>query len=195
MNIQSITRPARTSFITSMLAAFAVLLSIVAAQPASAAVAQNVSGRPGSVSVNGPLITGRDVMYYNGYAGSYYTRTFSTAGVSVARSGAYAGTQRVGGSYSLQRWVNGGWQNVQISGTYSGTVSGTGRLTFPAMSFSNPPQYTGRFPYRIRVTLVWQNYSTGAMLGVENIVASTYADNQCATRFIACRSYTDTIVM
>lgn len=102
---------------------------------------------------------------------------------------------RVPATGTLQRWVNGAWQNVQFSGTYSGTVSGTGRLTFPAMSFSNPPQYTGRFPYRIRVSLVWQNYYTGATLGAENIVPSTYADNQCATRFIACRSYTDSIVM
>ncbi len=195
MNLQPITRPARTSFVTGLLAAFAVLLSLVAAQPASAAVTQNVSGRPGAVYVNGPLITGRDVMYYNGYAGSYYTRTFATAGVSVSRSGAYAGAQRVTGRYTLQRWANGAWQNVQFSGTYSGTVSGTGRLTFPAMSFSNPPQYTGRFPYRIRVSLVWQNYYSGATLGAENVVPSTYADNRCATRFISCQSYTDSIVM
>lgn len=195
MNTTSITRTARTGMVAATLAAFAMLLSVLAAQPASAAVAQNVSGRPGSVSLNGPMITGRDIMYYNGYAGSYYTRTFSTAGVKVAPSRAYAGTQRVQGRYALQRWVNGGWENVQFSGAYTGTVYGTGRLTIPSVSFSNPPQYIGRFPYRIRVSLVWTKASTGATIGMENVVSSSYSDNQCSTRFIACSVYTDSIVM
>ena len=195
MNTNSITRPARTSPLAATVAAFAMLLSVVAAQPASAAVAQNVSGSTGAVSLNGPLITGRDIMYYNGYAGSYYTRTFSSAGVKVAPSRSYAGTQRVTGRYALQRFVNGSWQNVHFTGTYSGTVAGTGRLTFPAISFSNPPQYIGRFPYRIRISLVWQKASTGATLGSENVVSSTSGDNQCATRFIACQVYSDSIVM
>ena len=195
MNTHSITRPARTALLAATVAPFAVLLSLVTAQPASAAIAQNISGRPGAVSLNGPLITGRDIMYYNGYAGSYYTRTFSTAGVKVAPSRAYAGTQRVQGRYALQRWVNGGWQNVQFSGVYTGTVAGTGRLTIPAVSFSNPPQYIGRFAYRIRVSLVWTKASTGATIGMENVVSSNYSDNQCATRFISCQVYTDSIVM
>lgn len=188
------TRAART-LISTVLTVLAVLASVVAAQPASAAVFQNVGGRTGAVTLNGALITGRDTMQYNGYAGSYYTRMFSTAGVTVSRSSAYTGSQRVLGGYILQRYVNGAWQTVQTTSYWSGTISGTGRLTFPAFSFSNPTQYIGRFPYRIAVALVWTKASTGAVVGSGKVVSSTSSDNVCSTRFIACNRYTDSIVM
>lgn len=195
MNNSSIHRSARAGILAVVVSILVGLLSVVAPPSASAAIFQAVSGRTGGVTLNGPLVTGRDVLYYNGYAGSYYTRTFSTAGVTVSRSGAYAGTQRVMGGYVLQRYVNGAWQNVQSTSYWSGTVSGTGRITFPAYSFANPPQYTSRFPYRIAVVLAWTRADNGAVVGSARVVSSLASDNQCATRWIACRVYTDSIVM
>lgn len=185
----------RAGLVTVLATLLTILSSVVAAQPASAAVFRNVGGTTGAVTLNGPLITGRDVLYYNGYAGSYYTRTFTTAGVTVSRSAAFAGTQRIMGGYVLERYVNGAWRTVQSTSSWQGTVSGTGRLTFPAYSFSNPPQYTGRYPYRIAVALVWTNAYTGTVVGKGKVIPSSYSDTRCATRWIRCTPYTDSIVM
>lgn len=193
MHTQPLARTARTArlvVVAVALALLATLVSLSTAHPASAAVAQSVSGRTGSVSLNGPLITGRDIMYP-----TYYIRTFETAGVTVAPSSAYSGTQTVLGGYVLERYVNGAWRTVQSTGSYSGNVSGTGRLRFPAVTFGNAPQYTGQFPYRIAVALVWTKASTGAVIGSERIISSTTSDNRCATRMIRCLTYTDSIVM
>jgi hypothetical protein len=172
------------------------LASVVVAQPAGAATIERVSGRTPGVSLNGALITGRDILYYNGpYGSTYYTRTFSTAGLTIPRASAYSGSQTIYVQYFLERWANGAWRGVQNSVAYHGSVSGTGRLTFPAMSFSNPPQYTGQFPYRIAVGIVWQRNSTGAILAKERVISSSTRDNVCATRWIRCTPYTDSVVM
>jgi len=79
------------------------------------------------------MTTGRDQMVDNTCC-SYVLKRFSSAGVTVTATTAYAGTQRVYGVYQLQRWYNGPWQNLAQSGTYSGLVSGGGTLTFPGVT-------------------------------------------------------------
>ena len=197
MNTTTITRRARTTIAAAAVAVIATLVTTLSAQPASAATTQSVTGRPGAVSLYGPMITGRDQIVYNGYPGygSYYTRIFDIAGVSVGRSGAYAGTQRIYGAYLLQRYYDGAWRTVQQSTTWYSTVSGTNRLSFPAYTFTGGQQMLGSYGYRIAVVLTWQNTSTGAILGRERVVPSTTADTRCATRMIGCRSYWDGIVM
>ena len=171
----------------------AIILSAFSAAPASAATYTNRSGYTGGVTLNGPMTTGRDQMVYNTCC-SYVLKRFSSAGVTVTATTAYAGTQRVYGVYQLQRWYNGAWQNLAQSGTYSGLVSGGGTLTFPGVTL-DAPHYTGQFPYRIRVALSWERASTGTALGAQWIIANRLAENACATRFTRCTPYTDSVVM
>lgn len=184
-------RATRRTAILGVLAA--IILSAFSAAPASAATFTNRSGYTGGVTLNGAMTIGRDQMVYNTCC-SYVLKRFSSAGVTVTATTAYAGTQRVYGVYQLQRWYNGAWQNLAQSGAYSGVVSAGGTLSFPGVTL-DAPNYTGQFAYRIRLALSWERATTGTLLGSQWIIADRVAENACATRFTRCTPYTDSVVM
>ena len=181
---------------TLVAAVVAVLLSFLSATPASAATAVNRSDYTGSVTLSGAMTTGRDQMVYNGtnYGGSYVLKRFTNDGFTAYPTTAFSGRQTISAVYRLQRWNGSRWVIERQTGTYSGTVSAGGRLTFPAVTLDGPT-LIGQFPYRMAVSIVWSRTYAGTTLGGENIVANRYADNVCATRFTRCTPYTDSVVM
>ena len=121
-------------------------------------------------------------------------RTWQASGLTVGRSGAYAGMQDVVVIYYLQRIVNGSWV-TWASQTYSGRMSGAGTVTFPRWVFNPSSQPSYRNSYRVVYGLAWAVAGSSQVLGNGVIVPSTTGDNRCVIAFgTPCQAYWDGIV-
>lgn len=182
--------------ITRLVAALAIALLVPLLHSPSASAAQIVqpSGRPGYVSLNGPMITGYDFQTRLANGTYFYSKSWEASGFTVGRSAAYNGVQDVVGIYALQRFVNGQW-TTWTRREYSGRVSGTGTVNFPRWAYYPSNQPNSRYAYRFVYVIAWFVAGTTQRLGMETIVPSTTADNRCHTRFgLRCESYWDGIV-
>ncbi len=184
------TTKTRTALLTLVVA---ILLSFVSAAPASAATVQNRSGYTGSITLKGAMTIGQDQMVYNTCC-SYVLKRFTNAGFTAYPTTAFSGRQTISAMYGLQRWNGSSWVIERQSGTYSGTVSPGGSLSFPAVTLESSNR-TGQFPYRIVISVMWTRTYAGTTLGGENVVSNRLADNVCSTRFTRCTPYTDSVVM
>jgi hypothetical protein len=173
----------------------ALLVPFLHTSPASAAQYAQLSGRPGSVSLNGPMLTGYDMRTRLSNGTYVFSKSWEASGFTVGRSPAYTGTQDVVGIYVLQRYINGTW-TAWVSQNYSGRVSGTGTLRFPAWVHhpTNVPSY--RQSYRVAYVVAWYVAGTSQNLATVTITPSTTADNRCHTvfGFFRCDAYWDGIV-
>lgn len=165
-----------------------LLLTLFAPVRADAAMYAGTAGRIGSVSLNGPMLNAYDVgqRLWNGT--TFYSKNWGVGGFTVTRS-ASSWSQTVTGVSTVQRW-DGRWMDIQ-SRTWSGTVSGSGTLSFPAWTYSPTGVPNNRAGYRVNYLIKWNDSASGQLLAYTAILPNAYADNRCSTRTFACSSYTD----
>lgn len=172
----------------------ALLLPLLHTTSADAAQYESVSGRPGSVTLQGAMVTGYDMSTRLANGTYFFSKSWEAGGFTVGRSPAYAGTQDVIGVYALQRFVNGTW-TTWVSRTYNGRVSGNGTLRFPAWAHHPANVPNNRASYRVVYGVAWYVAGTTRHLSTVTIRPSTTADNRCHTRFgLRCDAYWDGIV-
>lgn len=182
-------RTSRSARRVAAVLAAAVLVPLLSAQPASAVAATSVTGRPGPVTVTLPMLGA-----YEQVTPQASMRQLATNGMVVGRSSAAAGSQLVSAQYVLQRSVNGRWVNLEFSPQYSGTISGTGTLRFPAWSKVPLVQDLRATGYRFVYNIVWASYTTGTAIAAEQVYSNRPGENLCYTRTRRCTAYTDGVV-
>lgn len=166
----------------------ALLLTFFTPAPAQAATYVGRSGQIGSVTLVGPMVNAYDVGQRLANGTYFYSKNWNVGGFTVTRSPSTY-SQRVTAVAAIQRW-DGRWVDIQ-SRTWSGTVSGTGTLSFPAWTWSPTNVPNNRASYRVNYLIAWNDSSSGQFVALTGILPNTYADNKCSTRFFRCTSYTD----
>lgn len=171
--------------------ALAFVVPLLHVESASAAQALAVSGRPGYVSLNGPMITGYDMATRLSNGTYFYSRSFETSGITVGRSSAYTGTQYVYVTYRLQDY-SGGWRTWQQR-SYHGYVAANGTLSFPRWVYNPASVANNRAAYRFTIQISWYHPTTSQLLGQEVLIPNNYYDTKCQTQYLRCNAYTDGI--
>lgn len=168
---------------------FALLTSLsVFATPAHASAYEQQVGYLGKVSVYGPMVTASDTQNY--------VKIFTTNGFVASRATAFTGAQRISATYQLQQLGTTGWTTLVTSQSFSGTVSGGGTLSFPALKLF--PSAVSNFPqtFRIKINVMWSLASSGMNIGFASIVPSQAGDTACrANYFRGCTAYTNGVTI
>lgn len=185
-SIAPLTRRAGRATLIGLL--LAVILTLVQPVRADAAYYAGVTGRIGSVSLNGPMINAYDVAQSLWNGTTFYSKNWNVGGYSVSRSPS-SWSQRVTAVSTIQRW-DGRWVDIQ-SRNFSGSVSGSGTLTIPAWTWAPANVPNNRASYRVNYQIRWNDSSSGQLLAYTAILPNRYADNRCSTRKFFCTAYTD----
>ncbi|MBF4766809.1 hypothetical protein ISU10_03385 [Nocardioides agariphilus] len=170
--------------IASLLGFLALLLTAVlgTASTASAHYTSEMSGTPGPYNVNNTFGSGPQVMIraqlkiWRDANGTYAVPTYSTNGVTVARTTASKAPQTIRAAYVLQRydWTT-GWtaiantvKTVDVAGYDPATPTAYPSYALQGHVFENP-RFAGsqlRIVYMIR----WEDKATHAILGQRTVV-------------------------
>lgn len=175
-------RPLRTFYRSVIAALVALMISLGLATPSQAWVINDGVGRYGGVSGLPSVIFG-DRAYWNAFA--IYTNTTST----ISRSSAYAGTQRISYQWVVLTWVNGRWAVATRTDLRSVNVGSGGTVQVAPTTIMPTPASGGTSGYlMLNLAVVWQNASTGAVLGGLSVQPSGN-DNKCQITRRDCTNY------